>query len=218
MATLAAAATVVVMAACGSDNTTAPRTLATITVSPNPVTLLPGESQQFTAVGEDGGGSVVAVTPTWTATGSGTIDGAGLYTAGSSEGDFANAVQAASGSVSGSSSVTVSVVHDFTLQTIGGKAPPDTVVNTGTVVVEFLDGTLSLNQDATYKLLFHSRTTTNGTAVSDTSGSTGTYTVNGTAVTLHNTGNDTDHIATITAPTLSFSDNALLFVFTKSTP
>jgi hypothetical protein len=216
---LAGGATLIGMAACGSDSTTQPRTLSTITVAPNPVTLLPGATQQFTAVGKDAGGSVVAFNPTWAvASGGGTIDNNGLLTASTTSGTYNDAVTASNGSVSGSSTVTVSVVAEFTLQSVDGKAPPDTVVNTGTLTVEFLDGKLSLNADASYKVLFHTRTTTSGGTVSDTSGSTGTYTVNGTAVTLHNTGNNANVIATVTAPTISFTDNQELFVFTKATP
>ena len=217
---LAAVVALITVAACGSD-TTAPRTLTTIDVTPSPATVLPGQLLQFTATGKDQGGSVVAITPTWNSTGGGSIDGNGLFTAGTALGTFADAVQAKQGNVTGSSSVTVTVVGDFTLHSVDGKAPPDTVINTGTTIVEFLDGTLSLHQDETYKLLFHTRTTTNGTAVSDTSGSTGTYAVNGQVVTLHNTSNSANVPATISAPvnvipTISFTDNSEVFVFDVS--
>src|SRR4029077_10487430 len=42
-----------------------PGPLTTITVTPNP-TLLIGATQQFTAVGHDANGNVVAITPVWT--------------------------------------------------------------------------------------------------------------------------------------------------------
>lgn len=219
---LAAVVTVGVMAACGSDNTTAPRTLATITVTPNPITLAPGAAQQFSAVGKDGAGNVVAINPTWSVTsGGGSIDANGMLTAGSTNGQFT--VTASNGSVSGSSTVTISsappnVVGVWTLQTIDGKAPPDTVVHTSTVTVEFLDGTLTLNQDLTYQLRFDSRTTTPDSTSSDTSGSTGTYTQNGTSLTIHNPANNGNVVATVTPPTLTFVDNGFTFVFIKSNP
>ncbi|HSJ09975.1 MAG TPA: hypothetical protein VK928_08670, partial [Longimicrobiales bacterium] len=77
--------------------------LATIVVTPNPVTLDMGATQQFTAVGTDANGNVVAITPTWSvASGGGTIVGNGQFTAGSTAGTFANTVRATSGGISGS--------------------------------------------------------------------------------------------------------------------
>src|SRR5688500_4843908 len=52
-----------------------PGPLATITVTPNPVTMPTNTPQQFTAVGRDAGGNIVAITPVWSVTaGGGTID------------------------------------------------------------------------------------------------------------------------------------------------
>lgn len=125
-------------------------------------------------------------------------------------------VMAACGSDSSTGPKAPDVVGSWTLQTIAGKAPPDTVINEDTLTVEFLDGTLMLNQDLSYRLLFHSRTTRTGGTVSDTSGSTGTYTQNGNAVTIHNAANNGDVVATVNLPTLTFTDNNEQFVFSKS--
>lgn len=82
--------------------------LATITVTPNPVSLAVGATQQYTAVGKDAAGNVVPLTPTWSvAANGGTITSGGLFTAGSSTGTFANTVKATSGSISGTATVTV---------------------------------------------------------------------------------------------------------------
>ncbi|MEX0891333.1 MAG: hypothetical protein WEB88_04115, partial [Gemmatimonadota bacterium] len=82
--------------------------LATITVSPNP-TLPIQTAQQFTAVGHDAFGNVVAITPTWSGgTQAGTIvAGTGMFTSGTTLGVFAAAVTATSGSISGTATVTV---------------------------------------------------------------------------------------------------------------
>ena len=211
------------LAACGSDNSTAPHTLATITVTPANPTLTAGNTQQFTAVGKDASGNVVSITPTWSVSGgAGTIDGNGMFTAGSTAGTFTDAVTATSGSVSGSASVTVtaatpSVVGDYALLSIDGKAPPDTVVHTSTVTIVFLDGILSLHNDMSYKLLFHSTTTTSGSGtVADSSGSTGTYTANGTTVVIHNGTTGDSVVATTALPHISFSDGGEDFVFSKT--
>lgn len=220
---IAGAAMLATLAACGSDNSTGPHTLATITVSPSSPTLTAGSTQQFTAVGKDANGNVVSITPTWTVeAGGGTVDNNGLFTAGSTAGTFTNTVKATSGGVSGTTTVTVtgaapSVVGDYVLQSIDGKAPPDTVVHTSTVTVVFLDGTLSLHSDLSYKLLFHSETTTSGSGtVADSSGSTGTYTVNGTTVVIHNGASSDSVIATTSLPSLTFEDGGETFVFSKA--
>jgi hypothetical protein len=74
----------------------APSVLTSIAVTPAPVTLSVGATQQFTATGKDQYGNVMAFTPTWNATG-GTISTSGLYTAGAAIGTFS--VSAQSGAV-----------------------------------------------------------------------------------------------------------------------
>jgi hypothetical protein len=83
--------------------------LATITVTPNPATMAVGAQQQFTAVGRDAGGNVVAITPVWSTTSPpGTIVAAtGLFTAGTTVGSFANSVRATSGAIFGTATVNV---------------------------------------------------------------------------------------------------------------
>ncbi|MDB4890926.1 MAG: hypothetical protein JWL61_2781 [Gemmatimonadetes bacterium] len=82
--------------------------LATITVTPNPATLVVGATQQFTAVGKDASGNVVAITPTWAVVASGgTVSAAGLFTAGNTVGTFANTVTATSGAITGTATVIV---------------------------------------------------------------------------------------------------------------
>jgi hypothetical protein len=82
--------------------------LVTITVTPNP-TLLIGATQQFTAVGNDANGNVVAITPVWsTVNPPGTIVAAtGLFTAGNTTGTFPNTVRATQGTIFGTATVTV---------------------------------------------------------------------------------------------------------------
>jgi hypothetical protein len=104
--------------------------LASITVTPNPVTLPFGATQQYTAVGKDAGGNVLAITPAWSVmNGGGTITPAGgLFTAGTTAGTFTNTVTATSGTVSGSATVTVTPV----LATIIVTPNPDTLAAGGT--------------------------------------------------------------------------------------
>jgi hypothetical protein len=82
--------------------------LASITIAPNPVTLSVGGTQQFTAVGKDAAGNVVPMTPSWSVVaGGGAISNAGVFTAGTTVGTFANTVQASSGGISATATVNV---------------------------------------------------------------------------------------------------------------
>lgn len=82
--------------------------LATIVVTPNPVNLAIGATQQFTAVGRDIGNNVVAITPTWSVVSAGgTVNASGLFTAGNIAGTFNNTVRALSGGISGTATVTI---------------------------------------------------------------------------------------------------------------
>jgi hypothetical protein len=83
--------------------------LLTITVTPNPVTLAILTQQQFTAVGRDANGNVVAITPVWsTVNPPGTINSStGLFTAGTTIGAFPNTVRATQGTIFGTATVNV---------------------------------------------------------------------------------------------------------------
>jgi len=85
-------------------------TLASITVSPNPASMVTGSTVQFNAVGRDAAGNTVPVTPVWSIASSGsaaaiTVDG--IYTAGPIAGIFANEVIATSGTIVGRATVIV---------------------------------------------------------------------------------------------------------------
>jgi len=107
--------------------------LATITVRPDAI-LTANSSQQFVAEGRDERGSLFAITPAWSVVASGgTIDGYGLFTAGSTVGTFPNTVTATDGSVSGNASVTVTPLPSPLLATITvSPAGPDTIPATTT--------------------------------------------------------------------------------------
>ena len=215
---LCGAAMLAVLAACGSDNTTAPPTLTTITVTPDTATIAEGTSQQFTAVGKDQHGNTITIDPTWGVSGAGSLNGSGLYTAGDTPDTVT--VTATSGSVVGHATVIVqvptsNVVGDYTLQSVNGKAPPDTVLQTSAETVVFNDGQLALHNDNSYKLLFHSTNKTSSGTAADSSGSTGTYTVNGSTVVIHNSSTGDSVVATVSLPTLSFVDGGQTFLFSK---
>lgn len=81
--------------------------LATLTVSPTTISLAAGVTQQYTAVGKDAHGNAISISPSWSVVGGGTIDTAGLFTAGTTAGAFEKSVVATSGDIADSVSVTV---------------------------------------------------------------------------------------------------------------
>jgi hypothetical protein len=120
----------VLFSACDVHSPAAPKTvipgvLASITVTPNPVSLAINSGQQYTAVGKDAAGNIVAITPTWSVVAAGgAINSAAMFTAGSVQGSFANTVQAKSGSISGNATVFVtSVGAPPQLVPLGAAAP-----------------------------------------------------------------------------------------------
>lgn len=108
--------------------------LASITVSPNPVTVQTNGTQTFTAVGRDAGNNVVAVTPVWSVVnGGGTINaGTGVFTAGTTAGTFSNTIRAASGTTQGFATVIVTTTAPAPLAFITVTPNPASIPTTAT--------------------------------------------------------------------------------------
>ena len=89
-------------------------TLTSISVSPASASVVAGGTQQFTATAKDQLGNPMVPQPsfTWTASGGGTINSSGLFSAGSTAGG-PYTVTASSGGVSGTASVTVTAASTF---------------------------------------------------------------------------------------------------------
>jgi len=122
-ATVAAVAFLVT--ACGYH----PR-LESITVTPNTSVAVHG-SQQFIAEGRDGRGDIFEISPTWSIVANGgSINDAGLFTAGTTAGTFPNTVRATEGDVSGTASVIVTprlpLLATITLTSTGPDSLPAT--------------------------------------------------------------------------------------------
>jgi hypothetical protein len=114
---------------------------------------------QYTAVGRDANGNVVAITPVWSvAAGGGTINAStGLFTAGGTPGTYTNTVVATSGSLSGTATAivtagplasivvtpnpgTMQVNTSLTYTASGRDASGNTVPITGTVSWTVING------------------------------------------------------------------------------
>jgi hypothetical protein len=131
--------------------------LASISVTPNPASVPTSAAQQFTAVGRDAGGNVVAITPAWSVVnGGGTIDAAsGLFTAGTIAGTYTNTIRASSGTIAGLATVNVTPVlatltvqpnpaNVFTFNTqqfaVTGRDANGNVIPTSSVVWSVVNG------------------------------------------------------------------------------
>jgi hypothetical protein len=183
------------MAGTASVTVVAP-VLTSITVSPSSATVPVGGTQQFTATGYDQNGVVLATQPTiaWSVNGGGNISG-GLFTSGSTAGGPFT-VTAASGSVSGTASVTV-VQPDFSLSASPTsrsiKHGQSTSYSVTTTRLNGFAGTVSftasgLPAGATYAFSPSSTSGTSATLSVSTSGNSpkGTYilTISGTSGSL----------------------------------
>jgi len=92
-------------ASCDVHGISTPGTVAAIAVTPNPAVLAVNGTQQFTAVAF--GGSV-AVPATWSVVnGGGAISASGVFTAGTTLGQFTNTVRATSGGLTATATVFV---------------------------------------------------------------------------------------------------------------
>ena len=112
---------------------TVAQTLTSILVTPGPtVALNEGATQQFAATAYDQFGAAMAAQPAfgWSASGAGTVDAAGMYTAPPTVG--AATVTAASGSVSGGASVTVA--SSAPTVATAASATPSPVAGTSTAL------------------------------------------------------------------------------------
>lgn len=96
-------AAALILGGCGGE----PRTLTSITVTPNSITVGINQSQQFFATAYDSAGQTLSRTFTWSVSGGiGSIDSNGLFRAGSLEGT--GYVTAVADSISGNATVAVS--------------------------------------------------------------------------------------------------------------
>jgi uncharacterized protein (TIGR03382 family) len=83
--------------------------LASLTVMPTLAMVQAGATAAFTVVGRDGSGTQVPVTPTWSVvSGGGTINAAGIFTAGTMAGTFGNTVRVEANGLAAFASVRVS--------------------------------------------------------------------------------------------------------------
>ncbi|MEO8621030.1 MAG: ice-binding family protein [bacterium] len=165
-------------AACDVHGASAPGTLSTLTISPNPQTLAANATQQFTAVAKDFSGVVIVATPVWSiVSGGGAITASGMFTAGTSPGTFANTVKATSGSISSTATIIV---------TVGPLATITITPNPATLGVGATQQFVAVGKDASGNIA-QITPTWSVTAGGGSINSTGVFTAGGTPGTFFNT-------------------------------
>jgi hypothetical protein len=141
------------LTATSSVSVTVSQTLTSIAVSPTNAAVNALATQQFTAVASDQ--FAVALTPQpafiWSASGGGTVDANGLFTAGTTSGNYT--VTAASGSVSATAGITVNTAP--TIATAASASPNPVAATTTALSVLGADDNGEPNLTYTW--------TTNGT-------------------------------------------------------
>ena len=118
------------LTATSSVSVTVYQTLTSVAVSPGSVSLADGSSQQFTATAKDQFGEAMTTQPAWTwtlASGSGTLNGSGLYTT-PSTGSGTASVQASGGGLTSSATVTYGSTP-LAPSSLTATAPSGTQVN-----------------------------------------------------------------------------------------
>jgi hypothetical protein len=117
--------------------TVTPGALASIALTPSPVTLAVTTTQQFVAVGKDAGGNIVPFSPTWSiVAGGGTINQAGMFTANGTVGTYGRTVQVGNNGVVAFATVTLtSTTPPVAIADLGAASPNGIMAGTAVTCV-----------------------------------------------------------------------------------
>jgi len=126
------------------------------------------------------------------------------------------AVAVACGSDSTTQPTVASLAGTWTLQSVNGQPLPFTLTQTGTDKLELLSDVVTATSNGTYTEVVQFRTTINGQSTTTSDSDVGTFTVNGTAVTLSSsaTGNITGALSN-NNNTLTLTEEGYVWLFTK---
>ena len=114
----------------------------------------------------------------------------------------------------GDSTGPEAIAGNYTLRTIDGQDLPAVILQVLNDKVEVTAGSLRINSDLTFSSSLTAAATTSGTTTSATDTQTGTYTLNGTAITLRFQDASTS-TGSITGNTLTVIDEGLSLVYRK---
>lgn len=102
----------------------------------------------------------------------------------------------------------------YLMRTLNGQALPYVIAQTGANKSELTDDAVTLNAGGTYTETGHVRNTTNGQVTTQSHVDAGSFTLNGTAITLLST-DGTSVSGTLNGSTLTVVEQGLSAVYTK---
>jgi hypothetical protein len=107
-----------------------------------------------------------------------------------------------------------SVAGTYTLRTVNGSPLPYIILQSGANKYEITDDAISLTDGGTWTEIGHDRTTTNGQVTTSSITDAGTYTRNGTAITLNSPTNGPIS-GSVSGGTLTLTDLGVAAVYAK---
>ncbi|MDQ6633272.1 MAG: hypothetical protein M3Z10_00770 [Gemmatimonadota bacterium] len=107
-----------------------------------------------------------------------------------------------------------SIAGSYSLRTVNGSPLPYIVAQSGSNKYEITDDAISLNDAGTWSELWHDRTTTNGQVTTSANTDGGTYTRNGTAITLNSTTSGAIS-GSVSGGTLTLTDQGVAAVYMR---
>lgn len=166
------------MAACGDSS--GPRTIRSVTITPTAPSVAVGGTVQFTAVITDSEGNVVAKTPVWSVSGGGTITQTGLFTAPNTPGTSIVSVTCSSVTATATVTVTGGPLASIVVTPNPGTMPINTTLTYTASGRDALGNTVPITGTVTWTVVASGGTVpvgATGLTVPFTAGSTtGTFT------------------------------------------
>jgi hypothetical protein len=108
-----------------------------------------------------------------------------------------------------------SIAGTWELSTVNGSPLPYTVASFGADKVEIISEAVTFTANGTFSALSNTRTTESGQVTTESDTDTGTYTLNGTAITLTFASDATTATGTISGNTITAAESGFSFVFKK---
>ena len=124
------------------------------------------------------------------------------------------AIAVACGSDSPTQPTNASIAGTWNLTSVNGTGLPFVINQSGTDKVELVSDVVTATATGTYTEMFSFRETLNGVVTTTTEPDNGTYTINGTAITLHSSTNGSITGA-LNGNTFTLVDQGFVFLFTK---
>jgi len=118
-------------------------------------------------------------------------------------------------SADSSTGPTGTIAGTWTLQTVNGFQLPFTIAQTGTDKEELLSDVFVISGDGSFTQMATVRTTTNGVATTQSATDAGSYTLSGTAITLHFNSDGSTGTGSWSGNTITTTDGGLALVFKR---